>query len=168
LEVEAMTPSGRDSLASNISRRDFLSLAGRGALWAAFGASLIALIRFLGFAEPEPAASVTLDSPDAYPPGTLTPVVDGRAFIGRDEHGLYAISAICTHLGCQVKQARQGFECPCHGSQFDNAGRVTQGPASQPLARAALSVDSEGRVVIDLRQRVDSDARLPAGRGDSP
>ena len=39
---------------------------------------------------------------------------------------------ICTHLGC-IPIANQGnydgFFCPCHGSQYDSAGRIRQGPA---------------------------------------
>jgi nitrite reductase/ring-hydroxylating ferredoxin subunit len=143
-----------------IPRRDFLSLAGRGALWATLGASLVALIRFLGFAEPEPAAALTLDSPEMYPPGALTPAAEGRAFIGRDERGLYAILATCMHLGCLVEQREQSFECPCHGSRFDVDGSVQRGPAERSLTRAALSLDAEGRVVLHLRQPVDSAFRL--------
>jgi hypothetical protein len=39
---------------------------------------------FLGFVEPEHALTFALDTPDAYPVDTLTPVADGRAFVGRD------------------------------------------------------------------------------------
>lgn len=39
---------------------------------------------------------------------------------------------ICTHLGC-VPLGQQGdydgWFCPCHGSQYDSAGRVRHGPA---------------------------------------
>ena len=127
---------------------------------AALGGSTIALVRFLSFAEPEPPAVYTLDAPEAYPAGAFTPIADGRAHIGRDELGLYAIVATCTHLGCLVKHADQGFECPCHGSRFDDAGSVTQGPAARPLQRAALALDAERRVVLDLRQAVGEDFRL--------
>ena len=143
-----------------MARRDFIALAGRGALWAVVGGSAIALARFLSFAEPQPSAVYTLDTPEAYPAGALTPVADGRAYLGRDERGLYAVVATCTHLGCLVKHAGEGFECPCHGSRFDEAGSVTQGPAARPLQRAALALDAEGRVVLDLRQAVGEDFRL--------
>ncbi|HEY4690341.1 MAG TPA: ubiquinol-cytochrome c reductase iron-sulfur subunit [Anaerolineae bacterium] len=153
---------------STIPRRDFLALAGRGALWATLGASIVALIRFLGFAEPEPPSVFTLDVPQVYPIGTLTPVANGRAFIGRDERGLFAVLATCTHLGCRVairdynSQPNQIFECPCHGSRFDASGAVLRGPAERPLARAALTLDAEGRVTLDLRQMVSADFRLAA------
>ncbi len=39
---------------------------------------------------------------------------------------------ICTHLGC-VPLGEQGdydgWFCPCHGSHYDSAGRIRQGPA---------------------------------------
>jgi cytochrome b6-f complex iron-sulfur subunit len=148
---------------SAIPRRDFLALAGRGALWTALAASTLALIRFLGFAEPEPPKTFTLEMPNAYPFDALTPVAGGRAFIVRDERGLYALLATCTHLGCLVEHRVEGFACPCHGSRFDKSGVVTHGPAARPLARAALTIGSDGRVVLDVGKTVDPGERLSAG-----
>jgi glycine/D-amino acid oxidase-like deaminating enzyme/nitrite reductase/ring-hydroxylating ferredoxin subunit len=54
----------------------------------------------------------------------------------RDDDGtLHEVSAVCTHLGCQVKwnQAERSWDCPCHGSRFDVSGRVIQGPAVKDL-----------------------------------
>jgi cytochrome b6-f complex iron-sulfur subunit len=46
-----------------------------------------------------------------------------------------ALSAICTHAGCSMDfdPARERLTCPCHGSEFDETGRVTMGPAQRPL-----------------------------------
>lgn len=44
--------------------------------------------------------------------------------------------ANCTHLGCiPVGQSGEydGWACPCHGSQFDTAGRIRKGPAPTNL-----------------------------------
>lgn len=42
------------------------------------------------------------------------------------------VIGICTHLGC-IPLPHQGnydgWFCPCHGSQYDSAGRVRRGPA---------------------------------------
>jgi len=42
------------------------------------------------------------------------------------------VVGICTHLGC-IPLPHQGnydgWFCPCHGSQYDSAGRIRQGPA---------------------------------------
>ena len=43
---------------------------------------------------------------------------------------------ICTHLGCIPKFNEGnygGYLCPCHGSQYDNTGRVRRGPAPENL-----------------------------------
>jgi len=152
--------SAIQNLKSAPSRRDFLALFGRGALWATAGVTIVALLRYLSFTEPTPPQVFVLDEPSAYPPGTTTPVAEGRAFIEHDERGLYAINATCTHLGCLVKQARSGFECPCHGSQFTATGAVTHGPATSPLNYAALSIDSAGKVILDLSQMVEASFRL--------
>lgn len=43
----------------------------------------------------------------------------------------YGINAVCTHLGCVVpwNTAEKKFICPCHGSQYNEQGRVVRGPA---------------------------------------
>jgi nitrite reductase/ring-hydroxylating ferredoxin subunit len=146
---------------SEASRRDFLALVGRGALWATAGVSVVALLRYLSFTEAAPPQIFVLNEPNAYPFNSTTAVADGRAFIGHDAHGLYAINATCTHLGCLVKQSTAGFDCPCHGSRYTPSGSVTNGPATQPLNYSALSLDSSGKVVLDLSQIVAGDARLP-------
>jgi len=54
----------------------------------------------------------------------------------RDEKGeVHAVSAVCTHLGCLVEWngAEETWDCPCHGSRFDHAGTVIQGPATKDL-----------------------------------
>ena len=60
----------------------------------------------------------------------------------RDEDGaLTAVSARCTHLGCQVNwnSAERSWDCPCHGSRFAPDGRVLEGPAVHALERKPLS-----------------------------
>jgi cytochrome b6-f complex iron-sulfur subunit len=145
---------------SDLSRRDFLTVLGCGALWATAGVTVVALLRYLSFTEPTMPQVFVLNEPSAYPLNSTTPVADGRAFIQRDERGLYAINATCTHLGCLVKQAQAGFACPCHGSQFAANGDVTSGPATQPLSYSALSIDANGEVVLDLSQPVAASVRL--------
>ena len=56
----------------------------------------------------------------------------------RDEAGrLHAVSARCTHLGCQVawNGAENSWDCPCHGSRFTPDGDILNGPATTPLGR---------------------------------
>lgn len=46
------------------------------------------------------------------------------------------VIGVCTHLGCIPEASREegGWYCRCHGSAFDTAGRVRNGPAPQNLA----------------------------------
>jgi len=41
----------------------------------------------------------------------------------------------CTHMGCTTKwnEAERSWDCPCHGSRFDEQGDVLHGPAIEPL-----------------------------------
>nr|KJB27433.1 hypothetical protein B456_005G206500 [Gossypium raimondii] len=61
----------------------------------------------------------------------------------------YGINAVCTHLGCVVpwNQAENKFICPCHGSQYNDQGRVVRGPAPLSLALAHAGVE-DGKVVF--------------------
>jgi Rieske Fe-S protein len=90
--------------------------------------------RFLGDHLARPDAR----SFDALAPGEGAIVRDGTRKVAayRDEEGeLHAVSAVCTHLGCQVKwnRAERSWDCPCHGSRFDVDGEVIQGPAVKGL-----------------------------------
>lgn len=58
---------------------------------------------------------------------------------------------VCTHLGCvPLGQAGDfgGWFCPCHGSHYDTAGRIRQGPAPQNLAIPVLTFLSDTLVRI--------------------
>ncbi|XP_061336809.1 cytochrome b6-f complex iron-sulfur subunit, chloroplastic [Gastrolobium bilobum] len=61
----------------------------------------------------------------------------------------YGINAVCTHLGCVVpwNRAENRFICPCHGSQYNDQGRVVRGPAPLSLALAHCDLD-DGKVVF--------------------
>ena len=63
-----------------------------------------------------------------------------------------ALSMQCTHMGCPINPPVHGvMTCPCHGSQFDLAGDVRQGPAQYPLGRYATRYDgATKRLTITL------------------
>ena len=71
---------------------------------------------------------------DVPPNGALV-FRDQRLALLRDEAGPYALSLVCTHLGCMVTVSANELACPCHGSRFDRQGRVLNGPADRPLKR---------------------------------
>ena len=66
-----------------------------------------------------------------------------------NEQELYAMSAICTHLGCIVKWKENvgEFWCPCHGGKFDIRGNVLAGPPPRPLDRFSFRLEGEYVVV---------------------
>jgi ubiquinol-cytochrome c reductase iron-sulfur subunit len=61
------------------------------------------------------------------------------------------VIGICTHLGC-IPLAHQGnydgWFCPCHGSQYDSAGRIRQGPAPRNLALPPYAFVSNDKIRI--------------------
>ena len=66
---------------------------------------------------------------------------------------VHAISATCTHLGCQVRwdAAATTFRCPCHGGVFDAQGNVLDGPPPRPLDRHEARIDGDsGQVMVRL------------------
>lgn len=54
----------------------------------------------------------------------------------------------CTHLGCVPTAKDSGWACPCHGSVFDNSGRVTKGPAAQNLPVPPYTFANDSTIVI--------------------
>jgi Rieske Fe-S protein len=65
--------------------------------------------------------------------------VEGRIkpfyFFRSPEGKMYAMDSNCSHRGCEVNKTRKGFECPCHGSEYDLNGNVVRGPAPEPLEK---------------------------------
>ena len=140
-----------------IARRDVLGLL---SLWSMTSALLFA---FIGIARlpraavlPSPSKRFRTAIPDTLPPGEPF-VPPGRTVaLFRDTQGVYAISTVCTHLGCIVRPTAHGFECPCHGSMFAPDGTVMRGPAPRPLRW--LSVSTRGDLLV-----VDEESTVAAG-----
>ena len=66
------------------------------------------------------------------------------------ESGVVALYQKCPHLGCRVPNCvpSQWFECPCHGSQYNQVGEKKGGPAPRGMDRFAVSV-VEGVLTVD-------------------
>jgi cytochrome b6-f complex iron-sulfur subunit len=66
------------------------------------------------------------------------------------EAGLIALWQTCPHLGCRVPecQTSQWFECPCHGSQYNQVGEKKGGPAPRGMDRFAMAVEG-GNFIVD-------------------
>jgi Rieske Fe-S protein len=61
-----------------------------------------------------------------------------------------AMSATCTHLGCQVQwdgESRK-FKCPCHGGVYAADGKVVSGPPPRPLEVVEARIDPDDASVL--------------------
>lgn len=69
---------------------------------------------------------------------------------GEDTIANYGINAVCTHLGCVVpwNANENKFICPCHGSQYNEAGKVVRGPAPLSLALVHAEVTEDDKVLF--------------------
>ena len=69
--------------------------------------------------------------------------------VGNTKRGYFALSAVCTHLGCLVdwNEKTQQLDCPCHAAKFDTQGDVLSGPAPKPLASHETVVVS-GKIYV--------------------
>lgn len=162
------------------ARRAFLRNLGMGTLLAGLAGQIFAMVRAL---VPnvlyEAPRTFKVGLPEAFAQG-ITYLEDHRLFIGRDQRGLYAISAVCTHLGCTVKmlnlnqpraveiggkltEIAHEFQCPCHGSKYYGDGTNYAGPAPRPLDWYRLEVSpDDGQLVVNSSQPVRHDFRLNA------
>jgi len=144
--------------ASGRTRRDWLGLA---ALWSAMGTALFALLGALRLPMPsvfpESQAQVKIGKPEVFAKGSITQLRELSLWVFRREDGrMYAVSAVCTHLGCVATRNKDGgFLCPCHGSVFTADGQVTAGPAPGPLHWLELSVAPDGQLVVDTTRQVE-------------
>jgi len=174
-----------------MTRRSFLAMAG----WLGFtAASLIALYQSVRMLYPnatyEDPPAFKADAPGAYAVGSTTVIIDKRVVINHDPNGFYAISLICTHLGCtpryfqdvtsdlvlagssiskdpdtgqqatKADPALPGFKCPCHGSRYFRDAVNFFGPAPRPMDRVHIEVARDGRLFIDRSVIVDRTFRL--------
>ncbi|MFO0754070.1 MAG: Rieske (2Fe-2S) protein [Thermodesulfovibrionales bacterium] len=140
---------------SEVSRRDFLGLASMGAAVISSFTLLAGIFRMSkANVRYEEATRFKIGKPDSFPVGTVKKLDDRGVFIFANDDGLHAISSICTHLGCIVAITETGFQCPCHGSKYNENGKVIGGPAPRNLAWLEISQDVDGSLVVDTMRDV--------------
>ena len=145
------------------SRRDFLNQITLGALGiAGVGSAAITYQYFSPNVLFEPATQFRAGTPDLYPVNSVTYIQERQVYIVRMPEGFYAVSAICTHLGCitQWKSESQMIACPCHGSKFKPDGVKIEGPAPRPLPHFAISLTADGELLVDKLQNVKNSQAL--------
>ncbi len=146
------------------TRRDFLGLLAAWSAIAAFVMAILGAFRLpMPSVFPESDSRAKLGKPKQFTVGAQTYFAKQRLWLYRDEAGFHALSSVCTHLGCIAERLDDGqFSCPCHGSKFDEAGRVKGGPAPKGLIWVELSVSPEGWLVADTLKEVTPGTKLLA------
>jgi Rieske Fe-S protein len=96
--------------------------------------------------------------------GSLTSIRGEALAIGHDAGGVYAMTLVCTHQGCDMSQqgsvSAKGIFCAYHGSQFSAVGAVESGPARAALQHFAVSADAAGNLTVHQGTTVDPSTRL--------
>ena len=85
----------------------------------------------------------------AYTPAELSGMAAGHD-LGLSG-GIVALYQKCPHLGCRVPNCvtSQWFECPCHGSKYNQVGEKRGGPAPRGMDRFAVEVGADGSLTVD-------------------
>lgn len=143
-----------------MKRRNFVRKAALGLV--SFAGAILALSYLRQFF-PRLAGEkrrIALGDPRQFPVDTYTFLDEHKLFVYRDHEGVKAVSAVCTHLGCILEKSTDGFECPCHGSCYNEQGEVLSGPAPRDLAWYRVSRASDGKILIDPGTTVSAEDKF--------
>jgi cytochrome b6-f complex iron-sulfur subunit len=183
-ETVPMPWSPPDPEALGVTRRQFLNRATVGLTSAGIATFAAAgFVAFLwpaasgGFGQPVTVGNLdeildTIRTGDGffYAPGARTWITEYPAdalanaravyaeniVAGMEAGGIVALYQKCPHLGCRVPSCptSQWFECPCHGSQYNQVGEKKGGPAPRGMDRFPFTVANNGDVTVDTGTRV--------------
>jgi cytochrome b6-f complex iron-sulfur subunit len=167
MEAPKNPPTAQDTKAptqsfveESIDRRVFIKWFVVG--WSAFAAVVAGygtmVLRYL-FPNVlfEPVQTFRAGMPDEYEVGVVSERFKDQhgVWIVRDDEKIYALSTVCTHLGCTPNWLNNEakFKCPCHGSGFYKTGINFEGPAPRPLERFKIGLTDEGEIVVDKTKK---------------
>jgi Rieske Fe-S protein len=140
------------------SRRVFLKVLAQG------GALVSAVSAGIGCGNGGPTGMIPAGNVKDLPMSTLQAVPSEALAIGRDERGVYAMTLICTHEGCDMANQGQvsadGIVCTCHGSRFDADGNVLSGPARSSLEHFTVILGAAGDITVNADVTVDAATRV--------
>jgi cytochrome b6-f complex iron-sulfur subunit len=141
--------SNRDGAA--LDRRRFVKVGATSLGVAGLGACVFGFRYLSPNVLYEPSPIVSVGRPERYAVGSVT--LDPRfgIFVVRAQEGFYALSAVCTHLGCLStwKPDVGVIACPCHGSTFRRDGTTIAGPAPEPLPWLKMWLSDDGYLIVD-------------------
>ncbi|MGO9600694.1 MAG: ubiquinol-cytochrome c reductase iron-sulfur subunit [Isosphaeraceae bacterium] len=164
-------PSKAAAPAAQSSRRGFMVggvlVSWIAVAWVTFTAGVAALTAMCGrFMFPnvlaEPPSTIKVGTLKDYEPEYVSErykaeagfwIVRSTRYNGQDI--IYALSTVCTHLGCPPNWLtnEQKFKCPCHGSGYYITGVNFEGPAPRPLERFKVTLADDGQIQVDKSQK---------------
>jgi cytochrome b6-f complex iron-sulfur subunit len=139
-------------LPTEFDRRAFFTKIGLGSLGIAAAGTIAFSYEYLSpnvLYEPSPI--VNIGKPMDFALNSVTMDVNSGIYLVRADEGYFALSMICTHLGCLTawNQDLGIIKCPCHGSEFTRTGQKIEGPAPKPLPWLKTWVSDEGDLMVD-------------------
>ena len=142
-----------------IGRRQFFIKVGLTSIAVAAAGTTLFAYEFLSpnvLYEPSPV--VNAGKPDRYPADSVTLDPETAIYVVRDAQGFFALSAICTHLGCLTayKPELGIIACPCHGSKFSKDGTKVAGPAPKPLPWLRMWLSDDGELMVDRSMTIST------------
>jgi cytochrome b6-f complex iron-sulfur subunit len=161
---EASEPdaAGEPKAGAAIDRRRFLNNT-----WKVLGVALVAEAAWTSYDILKPGAATgfgaTVDAgpvADFLEEGSVTYFLEGRFYVTQYQGGLRALYQKCPHLGCRVPfcESSGQFECPCHGSIYNELGEYISGPAPRGMDRFPISIQN-GHVMVDTSAVVEGPPR---------
>jgi len=149
---------------AEFNRRAFFVKLGLGSLSIAAAGTAAFSYQFLSpnvLYEPSPI--VNAGKPENYAMDSVTLDVNSGIYLVRAQEGFFALSAVCTHLGCLTawKPELGIIACPCHGSKFyvhesgKTPGQKIEGPAPKPLPWLQTSLSDDGDLLVDRSKQID-------------
>ena len=156
--VDGKTPPSETK--EKISRRSFLTSATLA--WTAFAVATAGILTGAGrFFFPnvlfEPPQTFKAGYPEEYTIGEVSERWKEKfgVWIVREKEKIYALSTVCTHLGCTPNWLgnEKKFKCPCHGSGFRSTGMNFEGPAPRPLERYRIVLADDGQILVDKTKK---------------
>ena len=137
---------------NHISRGNFIKIITRLLLSLAGVLGLGGLVRYFSLSPDRGSQTLfELGLPEDFPPGSRIIRPDIPALIVNDSGEINALSLSCTHLGCTLEEEGNGFSCPCHGSQFDQDGKLLAGPADRDLPHLLIELNEEGILILSTK-----------------
>jgi ubiquinol-cytochrome c reductase iron-sulfur subunit len=102
---------------------------------------------FIRYRSPEDVAAM-----QAVPLGDLKDPSPDSDRVKKGHEQYLVVIGICTHLGCvplfNQGMFKDGWFCPCHGSQYDASARIRQGPAPRNLVLPPYKFTSDTKITI--------------------